>query len=321
MMFVKALGGLVSGPERARCLSILIFHRVLERPDPLFPEEPDAERFDRISRWLRASFHVMPLGEAVEALHEGRLPARALAITFDDGYADNQAIALPVLQRHGLHATFFVANAFLDGGRMWNDTIVEAVRGTRLERLDLSDQGLGVHSLTTMQDRRRTIDRLLPEVKYYSPAQREHTVERIAHACGAALPDDLMMTSAQLCALHKAGMAIGGHTVNHPILARLPDEVAQGEIEANKAQLEALVQAPLTLFAYPNGKPDQDYVGRHAVMVRAAGYHAAVSTAPGAARRDADLMQLPRFTPWDRGGLRFGLRLVGNMRRQGCLSA
>ena len=49
-------------------------------------------------------------------------------------------MALPILRELGLHATFFVASGFLDGGRMWNDTVIEAVRDAHAE-LDLSASG------------------------------------------------------------------------------------------------------------------------------------------------------------------------------------
>ena len=71
-------------------MSILVFHRVLALPDPLFPGEVDAVRFNRICSWLADWFQVLPLDQAVRHLRAGSLPARALAITFDDGYADNQ---------------------------------------------------------------------------------------------------------------------------------------------------------------------------------------------------------------------------------------
>jgi peptidoglycan/xylan/chitin deacetylase (PgdA/CDA1 family) len=306
---------------RTSRLSILIFHRVLAQQDPLFPEEPDAAQFEALLRRVAGAFQVMPLAQAVAQLREGRLPDSALAITFDDGYADNQQIAAPILQRLGLHATFFIATGFLDGGRMWNDTVVEALRRTRLEKLDLSASGLGVHALDTVGQRRQAIDHLLPRLKYLPPAARLLQVDAIASACGQPLPRDLMMSSLQLQALHRSGMGIGGHTVHHPILCSVPDDEARAEIEGNKAALEAAVQAPVTLFAYPNGKPDADYAARHARMVQAAGYHAAVTTAPGAAQAGADLMQLPRFTPWDRDPLRFSARLVANLRQPGRLAA
>ena len=306
---------------RASRLSILIFHRVLKTPDPLFPEEPDAAHFETLVRCVSGAFNVMPLAQAVAALREDRLPVSALSITFDDGYADNQQIAAPILQRLGLHATFFVATGFLDGGRMWNDTVVEALRRTRLQQLDLSASGLGVHALGTVAQRRQAINYVLPRVKYLPTEDRLRQVEAIASVCGEVLPADLMMSNQQLQVLHLSGMGIGGHTVHHPILCSVPDDQARGEIEHNKAELEAALQVPLTLFAYPNGKPDTDYAMRHARMVQAAGYQAAVTTAPGAAQAGADLMQLPRFTPWDRDPLRFSARLVANLRQAGRLAA
>jgi hypothetical protein len=109
-------------------LSILIYHRVLPVPDPLFPTETTVESFDAQLGLLKSLFNVLPLPEAVARLKAGTLPARAASITFDDGYADNFTRALPILQKHGLHATFFIATAYLDGGRMFNDTVIESIR-------------------------------------------------------------------------------------------------------------------------------------------------------------------------------------------------
>ena len=105
-------------------LSVLAYHRVLPAHDPLFPGEPSAAEFEQRMRWVQANFDVLALGEAVRALREHRLPRRALSITFDDGYADNYTVALPILRRLGLPATFFVATGFLDGGCMFNLSLI-----------------------------------------------------------------------------------------------------------------------------------------------------------------------------------------------------
>ena len=86
-------------------LTILIFHRVLPARDELWPEEWTALEFERVCQWMSEWFQVIPLDEAAERLASGRLPPRAACITFDDGYADNQTVACPILLRHGLCAT------------------------------------------------------------------------------------------------------------------------------------------------------------------------------------------------------------------------
>ena len=71
-------------------LSVLIFHRVLRSPDPLMPDEPSAEEFEALMRWVQRTFNVISLAEGVRGLNEGTLPERALCITFDDGYAEQR---------------------------------------------------------------------------------------------------------------------------------------------------------------------------------------------------------------------------------------
>ncbi|RJG16275.1 polysaccharide deacetylase family protein [Massilia cavernae] len=297
-------------------LSILIFHRVLPQPDPLFPDEMHAARFDAQLGQLKHSFNFMSLGEGVRGLRSGKLPPRAACITFDDGYADNAEVALPILHKHGLPATVFVATGFLDGGRMWNDTVIELIRRAP-DAIDLGPHGYGRFALGTVAERRAAIASLLNTLKYLPLAARLDAVDAVRALVPAALPENLMMTSSQVRQLHQAGIEIGGHTVNHPILARMDDAGARREMADGKDALEGLIGAPVRLFAYPNGKPGQDYLSRHAAMAREVGFEAAVSTSWGAARPGGDLFQLPRFTPWDRKPLRFMLRMVQNARRNG----
>lgn len=297
-------------------LSILIYHRVLAAQDPLFPHEVTAERFDAQLIRLKAVFNVLPLAEAIPRLNTGTLPARAACITFDDGYADNATLALPLLQRHGLTATFFIATAYLDGGRMFNDTVIEAIRRTRHERLDLSELGLGQHDTATAQAKTRAISLILPSVKYLALAEREATVARLCElAAGGPLPDQLMLTTDQLRRLSQAGMEIGAHTARHPILAKLDALAVRREIAESKDVLEAVTGARIRFFAYPNGKPGADYLPEQAGIVRELGFDAALSTQWGAASQHSDIYQLPRFTPWSPQPSQFIPRLLQNLRR------
>jgi peptidoglycan/xylan/chitin deacetylase (PgdA/CDA1 family) len=315
---MKWLFRVLSGGGAERRLTILMFHRVTPVPDDLFPGEVHHDSFDLICAWVSRWFNVLPLDEAVRRMYEGDLPPRALAITFDDGYADNHDVALPILQRHGLNATFFVATGFLDGGRMWNDTLVESVRRAKVDSLDLRGESMlasnpGVLSLRTTGDRRAALQKLIASTKYLAPLARQAQVDRIATMTRAELPHDLMMSSNQVAKLHQAGMRIGAHTVSHPILRGVDDDVARKEIGSSREKLSQITGSNVELFAYPNGKPDCDYSSRDVELARQLGFLAAFSTSPGAATAQSDRFQLPRFTPWRRAQLGFAAQLAKNL--------
>ncbi len=309
--FVLRAGASLLTPGGARSpLAILMYHRVLRAPDPL-TGEVDIALFDAQMRTLASCFNVLPLADAVTRLQSGALPARAAAITFDDGYLDNLEVALPVLQKHRLHATFFVATGYLSGGRMFNDTVIEAIRRIDAPSFDLPAASLTQVPSGSIEEKRSAIGRVLGAVKYLDFDRRTRAVEELAGQAGP-LPDDLMMEPEHVRALARAGMEIGGHTVTHPILARVDLDRARNEIVDNRDALALIAGQPMRLFAYPNGVPGKDYAPEHVALVREAGYHAAVSTSHGAARRGCDIYQLPRFTPWDRAPAWFIARLLRN---------
>src|SRR5882724_6749388 len=107
--FLRTGSGMLSGRGRNASLLVMIFHRVLPAPDAMMPDEPDAASFAAQMDLVAGNFNVLPLREAVTRLRSGTLPPRALSITFDDGYANNYEVALPILAARKLPATVFVA--------------------------------------------------------------------------------------------------------------------------------------------------------------------------------------------------------------------
>lgn len=283
-------------------------------PDPLLPFEPDSAQFERIVHLISRAFNVLGLKEGISRLSDRSLPAAAAAITFDDGYVDNATIALPILRRYNLPVTIFVATAFLEGGRMWNDDVIEAVRRTPGPTLDWSRFGLGVHDMRSMHARVRCYSDVLARMKYVDHMKRAVQAREIARHAGVPETSELMMSRAQLRALRADGVEIGAHTHTHPILNSIDDREASKEIEGGKGRLEALLDEPVALFAYPNGVPEVDFSARHVDMVRSAGFKAAVTTARGTAGPGDDEFLVPRFTPWDRSMWKFALRCAVNLR-------
>jgi peptidoglycan/xylan/chitin deacetylase (PgdA/CDA1 family) len=292
-----------------RGLLILIYHRVLDAPDPLRRRTVHAQNFAAQMDLVANCFNVLPLSEALERLESRSLPPRAVSVTFDDGYADNLSVAAPIMRERGIRATVFIATGYLDGGLMFNDAITESMRRAPV-RFDLSDLGLGVLELADDLARRSAITRLVGELKYRPADERRALAAEIFHRAGHAPPRHLMLTSAQVRELRDLGMEVGAHTATHPILTRLTPEVARDDIAQGKFVLEGILGDPVRLFAYPNGRPGEDYDVRHAGMVRELGFSAALSTAWGTAHRGSDRFQLPRVAPWDDSAWRYAARLV-----------
>lgn len=308
---LRAAGDAIARAQRNRArLCIVNYHRILDGDDPLLDCEPDVRTFRWQMELLAECFHVMPLADAVQALRDGDMPPRTVCITFDDGYRSTYDLALPVLREFGLPATVFVASGFLGKGNMWNDRIIEAVRRLPEGELDLRDINLGLHVLHGVEDRKRAIHRLTADSKYLPSRVRLELASRLESLAGEAAAGSLMLTPDMVRALAGENMEIGGHTISHPILTSLEDEQARREIEGGKRELEAILGAPLRLFAYPNGKAGIDFDERHVAMAREAGFAAAFTTAAGAATARQDCFQLPRCQPWDDTPFKYGLRLL-----------
>ncbi|MCF6210145.1 MAG: polysaccharide deacetylase family protein [Gammaproteobacteria bacterium] len=162
----RALTGLWFRGGRNRRLAVLIYHRVLPNADPLHPREPDLDTFRWQMAAVAATCNVLPLTEAVERLASHSLPPRAVAITFDDGYADNLTQALPVLHEFDLPATVFVASGFIDDGIMWNDTVIETLRRVPDGEVDLSPINLEPAQVDGVDARRFLIQTVIDHLKY-----------------------------------------------------------------------------------------------------------------------------------------------------------
>lgn len=307
---LRGAGHILSRGSEGRRLVILHYHRVPLQPDPMCPELLEEPIFAMHMQALADVFNVVPLAEGLAQLRDGALPARAIAITFDDGYADNYQVALPVLQHYRLPAAFFVAAGFLDGGSMFNDLVIEACRAVGAGSWNTGVQLIGTCHVPAGSGRAALANQLIGSLKYLPADERLSAARQLLKAAGINPPDHLMMTSDEVRGLHRAGMEIGGHTQFHPILARLTAAEAAREIGAGKQVLQDLLGTPVTLFAYPNGKPSSDYLPRDVELVRDAGFMFALSTVWAAATRESDPYQVPRVGSWDRSRHRFCARLL-----------
>ncbi len=292
------------------CALVLRYHRISERGAPL---SVSAEEFDGQLALLKSRCQVATAGEIAAAVAAGKpLPVDAVAITFDDGYEDNRSLALPVLVRHGLRATFFVTAGWIGTEKvLWWDRLHDYVRqaaelGARpVDYEDLPKPlvaALAAANLMAVGGPAR-LERALVKALGEMPLTPEATdllVERIAAALGAdvAAPGPYRpMSWDQVRELHAAGMEIGSHTMSHGRLAHVPAERAYAELEQSKQAIEKELGASVSLLAYPAGSHSQDVVD----LAQEAGYAAAFTTVSGAVRLGADPFRLNRVGVWAGG--------------------
>jgi peptidoglycan/xylan/chitin deacetylase (PgdA/CDA1 family) len=276
--------------------------------------EPDVSAFRAQLTFLARNMCILPLNEALKRLASGALPGRAMSITFDDGYANNYSCALPVLRSLGVPATVFVATGYLDGGCMWNDMVIEVFRLCRKPSLDLRTlapgTSLGHYELRTVAQRRAGKVAVVDALKYLSLAERAALARRIAELAEVEVPSNIMLTSDEVRGLKRAGVEIGAHTVNHPILSSISPDEARREISDGAAQLEAITGERPEVFAYPNGRSGLDFRPEHAAMVRDAGFTYALTTDQGIGRQGTDPYMLPRIALWQRTPARMTARIM-----------
>lgn len=307
---------------------VLAYHRVADLQADPQALAVSPEHFEAQARMLAERYRVISLAEVADGLARRRLPRRAVAITFDDGYADNLYVAAPVLREHTLPATIFVSSGYTTGTReFWWDELERMVLapGTLPERLELAASAtrfardLGDARELTAEEaeryarwtvltgpptpRHRLYLELSAFVRSLDATEREEALASLRAITGSAdpRPSHLPLTVADLTAL--AGdplIDIGGHTADHVLLSALAPERQREEIGRDRARLAELLGREPHAFAYPYGGLS-DFTVASADAVREAGYRVACTTVDRPVKPWSDPYRLPRFLvrDWD----------------------
>jgi peptidoglycan/xylan/chitin deacetylase (PgdA/CDA1 family) len=300
---------------------ILMYHRVAApRLDPWdLAVHPD--RFAAQLAVLAASRRPFALSEFVARARRGDLPDDAVAITFDDGYADNLRHAKPALAAAGVPATLFLATAFV-GHRVeyWWDELARAIlaRDAALDADVRLEDGPCRLTLAPVADaagdsaswRAADPPRTEREALYYAvwarlralpTAARDEAMARLRDVLRAPAPQpsDLPMTASDVSELVADRVfEVGGHTVSHPSLPLLDPIERRREILEGKRVCEQLAGRAVTGFAYPFGANDAD---ARAAVAECGFAWACTTQARPLAPSETDWYALPRVAvrDWD----------------------
>lgn len=296
---------------------ILVYHRVADLAGDPFSLAVSPTHFAEHLRVLCERYVPIPLRELVTATRRGDIPHRGVAITFDDGYADNLYAARPLLETASVPATVFVVAGKV-GSReeFWWDRLERLVHGSgrppRRFTLEIAGQSRDWETGAGDSSREGLYREMWSTLRPLADEERESAMRSLEAQIGEPLPARsgyLPMTAEELTELCRGGLVeIGAHGLTHARLADLSPADQRREIEEAKSRLARLVGSPVTSFAYPYGTPG-DYSLETARIVAEAGFDCACANVSAWVVAGVDRFQLPRLRVYDWGGQEFGRRL------------
>jgi peptidoglycan/xylan/chitin deacetylase (PgdA/CDA1 family) len=238
--------------------------------------------------------------------HRRRGERFPVAVTFDDDLSSHVRLALPILLRHGVQATFFLTGATLDGPQsFWWQRFQHALESDpkRLAEL-LASVGAEQAAVdpSAIHDLGRFIELLDPAARDTLDAALRDWFD---------VPLEPGVSADEVRALVDAGMAIGFHTRRHHVLPRLDDPALNAAFEEGRAQLEKSVGERLTIVAYPHGQAD----GRVSETARRAGFETGYTGVAVAVGPDDDPLLLGRLTPSHCSARHLALQIVAALLR------
>ena len=257
----------------------------------------------RVVKYLRRSrLDLVSLDEMHRRMTEGDFSRRFVCVTFDDGYRDTLRWAYPILKEAGVPFAVYVPTSFPDRiGELW---------WLALEAVIARNDHIGLQ----IDGRNRTFDcatlaakRTLYEELYWwlraRPTEAEmrsaiHDLAACYHVDIAAFCNELCMTWPELAELAADPLVtIGAHTVNHPMLAKLPQKAVRSEMDLSRSIIEAGLGVRPAHLSYPVG--DRTSAGPREFGIAAElGFKTAVTTRPGVlfAGHSRHLTALPRIS-------------------------
>jgi len=255
------------------------------------------QQFAQQMEYLKNTYNVVSLPVMLkEIFWERKTPHKQVAITFDDGYANNYSVAYPILKAMSLPATFFITTSFIEqpNNSLWFNSIYDAIHCFSGAELNLMEIGLGIINVKTDEDKSAAISMIKERLKKTDPRKRKNMVDMIfdtvrKNDCIKVLSPGMSWTQIEEIASDPL-MTIGGHSHTHDLLDDLTEDQAWEEIITNKRLLESHIGKEIETFSYPNGNWNPTVSS----LLERAGYNFALTTQEGFV--GANPVALERFT-------------------------
>lgn len=278
-------------------LTVLFYHRVGPLPNDWSLPGVDVAQFERQIEHLASNYRILGAKELYDSLQGGSaFPKRSALVTFDDGYKDNYLNAYPILRKRRIPAIIFLTTGSIENRELlWWDVLGYAASkiraDTKREEIVVDVEGEATFRLDE-------ITPLIERLKDVPDSVRRRAIARLMDDHSIDIPSELveenLLTWQEVKEMAEGGIHFGAHTVDHPILTRMPLEEAKEQISGSKDRIEKRIGQEVFSFAYPNGYP-RDYNTDVSNYLRRTGFKAAFTTRPIINPAGADPMTIGRI--------------------------
>jgi peptidoglycan/xylan/chitin deacetylase (PgdA/CDA1 family) len=227
------------------------------------------------------------------------IPKRAVVITFDDGFKDNYDIAMPILERYGLRAVFYLTVEYMDGNKApWFCRLKHAFQTTTLRdwRNPMTQQEWNLRDSQQRKEARWSSIVNCAQLAGIRQHESVCAIEQSLEVSPLSGSGRLMMDWKEVQLLHRRGHIIGSHTLTHPSLGSVSANDMYSELEGSKHILERHLGAPVCHFSYPDPviTLPRPWTDKAVLLTKGLGYRTAVTCIPGSVRRGDNPLLLRR---------------------------
>ncbi|MFQ5754161.1 MAG: polysaccharide deacetylase family protein [bacterium] len=312
-------------------LVILMYHTVSDRTNdnrvPINKTTISKANFSKQMKYLNRACSVLPLDSAIKKLYSNKLPKNAVVVTIDDGFKGNLNVGLPILKRFNIPTTVFLTSSLI-GNRHSNTSIkirngIEMATKTELNALitrltdEINEEVISeINSMINNGSKSSVVEKIEKYISGLNEIKRKSIKERIIKELNLEdifrLPDDEMLTWEDVKFMSENGITFGAHTMSHPILSKVPIEMAEKEISGSKLEIEKNFKKPVNYFAFPNGLKG-DYNSEHLALLEKHGFYAGFSVGYGFNNANSNRFDLVRIPMGDFSVPSFVMKLKGIM--------
>lgn len=300
---------------------VLMYHRIADAEADVWNIAVSPRNLEEQLKFLKGTGRVVPLTNIVNQVRKKWIRKNSIAITFDDGYADNFSVGKPLLEKYDLPATFFIPSINIGKQKaFWWDELEHlilytqelpasvsiVIEGNKIqfdlgEESKLNDEIISKHHAWKAYEeppltlRCDLFLKIWEDLKPLPDEQQQNYLQTIRDWAGCNIserPGYQCMTIEQL---KQSGenklLTIGAHSSTHAALAFHDKDYQEKELTNNKIFLEKVLAKKVEMIAYPYGSFNADTID----TAMGAGYTAAFTSEEESVSNKTHLYRIGRF--------------------------